>query len=186
MKMMKPIICITGTPGVGKTSISHRLSEELDGNLVEVNRLAEEKDLFIGEDPVRGYKIVDIPSLCKEIVNVIDDDSFNIVEGHLSHYCKICDLVIVLRLHPRILFQRLEKRGYDERKVKENVEAEALGVCAYEAYQLHDDMVHEIDTTGLSLDEVLDEIIRVIKGEKPCTFGSVDFVEWFLEEGETF
>ncbi|MGB4362751.1 MAG: adenylate kinase family protein [Methanothermobacter tenebrarum] len=183
---MKPIICITGTPGVGKTSISHRLAEELNGNLVEVNQLAEEKDLFIGEDPVRGYKIVDIPSLCREIMKVMEEDSFNIVEGHLSHYCKICDLVIVLRLHPNLLLRRLEKRGYDHRKVKENVEAEALGVCAYEAYQVHDDRVHEIDSTDLSPDEVLDEIIRVLDGEKPCTFGSVDFMEWFLEWGETF
>ncbi|MDI3483920.1 MAG: adenylate kinase [Methanobacteriaceae archaeon] len=184
--MMKPIICITGTPGVGKTSISHKLREVLDGNLVEVNKLAKEKELFIGEDPVRGYKIVDIPSLCKEIAKVVERDSFNIVEGHLSHYCKICDLVIVLKLHPRILLQRLEERGYEHKKIKENVEAEALGVCAYEAYQLHDDRVHEIDCTGLSHDELLDEIITVLKGEKPCTFGNVDFMEWFLEEGESF
>lgn len=182
---MDSIICITGTPGVGKTSISHKLAEELGGNLVEVNRLAEEKDLFIGEDPVRGYKIVDIPSLCREITKVVDEDSFNIVEGHLSHYCRICDLVIVLRLHPSVLLRRLEERGYDHRKVKENVEAEALGVCAYEAYQLHDDRVHEIDCTGLSPDEVLDEIISVLEGEKPCTFGGVDFMEWFLG-GESF
>jgi len=179
--MRKPsVVCITGTPGVGKTSVSRELKKRLDANLIEVNRLAEDKGLFLGEDPVRGYKIVDIPSLCREIEEVIIQDSFNIVEGHLSHYCRICDLVIVLRLDPNILWGRLEGRGYDHGKVKENVEAEALGVCAYEAYQLHEDRVHEIDTTSLSFDEVLDEIIDVLEGEKPCTFGVVDFMGWFL------
>ncbi|BAW32161.1 MAG TPA: adenylate kinase family protein [Methanothermobacter sp.] len=175
------VVCITGTPGVGKTTVSKKLKGRLDANLIEVNRLAEEKGLLIGEDPLRGYRIVDIPSLCREIEKVISQDSFNIVEGHLSHYCRICDLVIVLRLDPGILWERLEGRGYDHSKVNENVEAEALGVCAYEAYQLHKGRVHEIDVTSLSLDEVLDEIIGVLEGEKPCTFGGVDFMEWFLD-----
>ncbi len=180
------VICITGTPGVGKTTLSKRLKESLNGKLIKISKLAQKRDLFIGEDPIRGYKIVDIPSLCREIRGTIDPHSINIVESHLSHYCKICDIVIVLRLYPGVLKKRLEERGYPMKKIKENVEAEALGVCAYEAYELHKKNVHEIDTTKLSVTEILKEILGVINGEKPCKVGIVDFMGWFLKEGKVF
>ncbi len=43
------------------------------------------------------------------------------------------DLVIVLRASTDKLYTRLEKRGYPEKKLKENVEAEIMQVCLDEA-----------------------------------------------------
>jgi len=52
------------------------------------------------------------------------------VEGHLSYYFEEADLVIVLRAHPTILRKRLQDKGFNDAKIQENIEAEALDVCA--------------------------------------------------------
>jgi broad-specificity NMP kinase len=43
------------------------------------------------------------------------------------------DLVVVLRCFNEVLYPRLEKRGYSEKKVQENVECEIMCVVAEDA-----------------------------------------------------
>ena len=57
------IILITGTPGVGKTTVSSILVEKTGAYLVDINKLVDEKHLYTGIDEERGYKIVDLDSL---------------------------------------------------------------------------------------------------------------------------
>ena len=55
-----------------------------------------------------------------------------IVEGHLLADMDIdCDLVIVMRCPIDILEQRLVKRGYNQKKIKENIEAELIDYCGF-------------------------------------------------------
>ncbi|MCL2687786.1 MAG: AAA family ATPase, partial [Methanobrevibacter sp.] len=53
-------IFITGTPGVGKTTIATELYKKLAKNyictLIKINDLAIENDLIDGEDLKKGYK----------------------------------------------------------------------------------------------------------------------------------
>ncbi len=101
-----------------------------------------------------------------------------IVEGHLAHYCEEADLVIVLRAHPSLLMKRLHAKGFNDAKVQENIEAEALDVCAFEAFQIHNDKVNEIDTSYKNPLEVRDLIIKVINGEEHFLVGKVDFLDY--------
>ena len=43
------------------------------------------------------------------------------------------DLVIVLTTDNAILYERLEKRGYDQKKISENVQCEIMAVIVEEA-----------------------------------------------------
>ena len=58
--------------------------------------------------------------------------------------------MIVLRVRPEILRLRLEKRDYSELKVRENLEAEAMGVCTAEAYDIYGENISEIDASDLT------------------------------------
>ena len=92
--------------------------------------------LYAGIDKNRDTKIVDVPGLKKFIVNLIKT-KFNtskniIVEGLLSHRMSPTH-IIVLRANPQILKQRLESRHYPKTKIRENLEAEFLGVCLEES-----------------------------------------------------
>ena len=187
------VIFISGTPCTGKTTIATELNDYLinngcDSTLIKINDLAVEKDLVLGEDPDKYYKVIDIDRLndvlkdeiaefkseCSSIPKAI------VVEGHLSHLCEGADKMIVLRLNPSSLKSRLEARDYAESKVNENLEAEALAVCSAEAYELYDEELNEIDTTDKSIDDVLSVILDVINDNAHYPAGNIDFMDWFL------
>jgi adenylate kinase len=193
------IILLTGTPGTGKTTISHLLAEKLGCQLLDINHLVEEKHLYTGLDPEKDYKIVDLDALEGELFKVVGDgntddqkkdyskDSNNhlsknstknsciIIEGHLSHYFPQADLVVVFRTEPTALSERLRKRGWNEAKIRENLEAEALDICTWEAHQIHQEKVHEVETTNITPEEVIDVILEIIDGKKSFPVGNIDF-----------
>ena len=59
------VIFISGTPCTGKTTIATELNDYLNNNgcdstLIKINDFALEKDLVLGEDPDKYYKVIDI------------------------------------------------------------------------------------------------------------------------------
>ncbi|MDR2967227.1 MAG: adenylate kinase family protein [Methanobacteriaceae archaeon] len=197
MNKNKKVIFITGTPGVGKTTVATCLNKELskkyNSKLYKINEISIENDLILGKDSERGYEIVDIDKLNEKLFEIIKKDNIEntlsnnleileivIVEGHLSHLCDNCDKVIVLRLDPKSLEKRLKKRDYLESKIQENLEAESLAVCTVEAFQKHGDIVNEIDTTSMSIDEVIGNIKKIIFDEKDFPVGKIDFMDWLM------
>ncbi|MCZ3366580.1 MULTISPECIES: adenylate kinase family protein [Methanobacterium] len=176
------IILITGTPGVGKTTVSSILVEKIDAYLVNINELVDEKHLYNGIDEERGYKIVDLDALFNEMDEIIREvdgpDRYVVVEGHLSHLFENSDIVIVLRANPDVLRDRMKIKGWKAAKIRENIEAEAIDVCSYEAFQIHGDKVNEIDTSDIPPVQVADLIIDVINGDKSFPVGNVDFLEY--------
>ena len=178
---MYKTIFITGTPCTGKTTVSEVLSSKLNCQLIKINDLAIENDFVLGIDEDKGYKVIDIPKLNEKVSEIIDDsDELIIFEGHLAHLCDGADKVIVLRVRPEILRSRLEGRDYSEAKIRENLEAEAMGVCTTEAYEIYGEDISEIDVSDLSVDEIVDEISCVISGEKSYSVGEVDFMDWLI------
>lgn len=198
------VIYISGTPCTGKTTVSTKLNDYFKENdfntcFIKINDLAIEKDLVLGEDQDKFYKVIDIDKLNLILNEEIDDflnkssncsdfssdsssDSSNIVivEGHLSHLCEGADKMIILRLNPKELESRLKGRDYSDSKINENLEAEALAVCSAEAYEIYGGNASEIDTTNKSIEEVIDMIINIISGQLESPVGSIDFMDWFL------
>ncbi|SDA53640.1 adenylate kinase family protein [Methanobrevibacter millerae] len=172
------IIFISGTPCSGKTTISEALSSTLNYDLIKINDLAIENDLVLGIDDEKGYKIIDIDALDDLLLEVISDDL--IVEGHLSHLCHGADKMIILRCRPEILEKRLALREYSEAKIRENLEAEALGVCSAESLDIYEDKVYELDVSDLSVGEAVSAITDVINGDKELSFGEIDFMDWLI------
>ena len=175
------IILITGTPGVGKTTVSSILSEKLDACRININELVDEKHLYTGIDEERGYKIVDMDALFKELNEIVRNmgpDKYIIIEGHLSHLFENSDLVIVLRANPDVLKGRMETKGWKKDKIRENIEAEAIDLCLYEAFEIYNDKVNEIDTSDIPPEEISELIIDVVNGDKRFPVGNVDFLEY--------
>lgn len=178
---MNNAIFISGTPCTGKTTVSEVLADRLDCKLIKINDLAIENNFVLGIDEDKGYKVIDIDSLNEKVLEIIDShDGMIIFEGHLSHLCDGADKVIILRVRPEILEKRLAKRKYSKAKIRENLEAEAMGVCSAEAFDKYGDNVFEIDVTDLSIDDTSDLINCVISGNGDFHVGSVDFMDWLL------
>ena len=174
---MGEAIFITGTPCTGKTTISSKLN----GRLIKINDLAISQGFVLGIDEDKGYKVIDIERLSDYVGKMISNsDELLIFEGHLSHLCSGASKVIVLRVRPEILEKRLEARNYSESKIRENLEAEALGVCSAEAYDSYLDNVFELDISDLTIDEAASLIEDVIENGGNYPVGNVDFTDWLI------
>ncbi len=165
-------ICITGVPGTGKSSVA----KLLDLNFIELNEFSEKNGCTKGRDNKRKVKVVDVECL-KEKLQSFKDAIF---VGHYSHLLP-CDIVIVLRTNPEILRKRLKGRNYDEEKIRENMEAEALGIITQEATEKCNN-VYEIDTTFLDERETASIIKKIIDGKgEEYRAGKIDFMEEIIK-----
>ena len=97
--------------------------------------------------------------------------------------CHGADKVIILRVRPEILEGRLKTRDYSESKIRENLEAEAMGVCSAEAYEIYGEDVSEIDVSDLTVEEVVETLSGFVSGEITFSFGEIDFMDWFINSG---
>jgi adenylate kinase len=159
------MICISGTPGVGKTTVMKEM-EKRGYNVREFDNLIDKCTVGI-ED---GEKIVDEDCL-KEI------SQEGIYFGHLSHFAK-CNVVIVLRSHLKRIYSGLEERKYPKSKIMDNLECEAIDLIGYEAEMLHPGMVYEV--LNDSIDETVGEIENVIKGKNALRL-KIDLTEEILD-----
>ena len=170
-------IFITGTPCTGKTTVASKLN----GRVIKINDLARSHGFIMGVDEQKGYEIIDIEKLSRHVCGMIQNTHDLIIfEGHVSHLLDGADKVIVLRVHPEILKTRLEARGYSEAKIRENLEAEALGVCSTESFEKYS-VTYEIDISDFTIDEAAELIGDVIANGGDYPVGSVDFMDWLVE-----
>ncbi len=152
------IVAISGTPGTGKTEVAELLARKTGWKLVKLNELAKEKNLYSGYDPVRHVPIIDVKRL-KEDVGKMKGNL--ILEAHYSHELS-SDLVIILRANPRVLRERMRKKGWRTEKIEENVQAEIMEECKTEALELGR-KIREIDTTKTEPKEVVEEILKILR-----------------------
>lgn len=186
MEKAKAIV-ITGTPGVGKSTLARLLAEELGAELISLGELVAEEGLHEGEDPETGSLLVDLGALSKRLVELLSHGQreLYVVEGHYAHLVvprEFLLMAFVLRREPGELKRILEARGYSGRKLYENLQAEVLDVCLYEAVQAYGpELVYEVDTTGRELRDVLEEVLRALERGR----GRVGIVDWLgALEGE--
>jgi adenylate kinase len=177
------IILITGTPGVGKSIMAAKLSKHLDCRYVDISTLVKTKKLYDRVDKKRATLVANQRRL-RTAINMIIRSNRNrplVISTHyLGSYLptKRVKYCFVLRLNPEKLRQRLASRKWSGPKIKENVEAELVGVCLSEAVgQLGYNRVHEIDTTGKSSTRLLREITDLVDGKKKFT-GNAGAIDW--------
>ena len=188
MGEFKRVILVTGTPGVGKTVVSRLLASRLNGLHIDLAELVKQEELTSGVDEVRETLIADMEKVSQRMREIIRDCEEDIVvDGHYAVDVvpeKDVHLVFVLRRHPDELKTFMEDRGFRNGKLWENLAVEILDVClsdAVEAYGV--DRVCEIDASGKSVEEVVEDIILVLEGKRECKVGTVDWLGKLDEEG---
>ena len=188
---MKRVILVMGTPCVGKTAVSLQLAKELKAVHVDLGKLVMDEKLSSGEDKKRGTLIADTSRLAKRVKQIIEgniDKKDIIIDGHYATDVVDSETVaqaFVLRRHPRELRQLMTERGWQEEKIRENLAAEILDVCLFDAVKaVGSEKVCEIDATGRSPIEVVHEIIQVFDGKEPCTSGDIDWLGKLEQVGQ--
>jgi len=173
------VIGISGTPGVGKTYVARRISEIINGLYIDLSKEVVDKKLYNSYDMERGSYVADpdkindfIRELCEK-----NPDKIIVVD---SHYPEIIDpsyieKIFVLRANPEKIAERLCEREWPREKIIENIEAEILGVCLYNAVEEQDPFkiceIYEKD-----LEQAVEKILRILRGEDECRIMYIDWI----------
>ena len=187
--MNKRVILITGTPCTGKSTVANQLTAELNALYINLTELAKTHSLTMGEDKTRNTIIVDEEKMRKKTAETIGgtEKTTVIVDGHYAAAVvpkRYVTYVFVLRRNPIELRKFMEKRGFSDVKLRENIASEILDVCLVEALQEQEkERVCELDITGKTVDVVVNEIIAVLNEKKPCSVGNVDWLGMLEKEG---
>jgi adenylate kinase len=150
------VICVSGTPGTGKTTLAKFLSKKKDYTLIDVNQVIKQNKLNNKYDKKRKCNIIDIKKLNKTLIKLIKQNKKDkkniIIDSHLSHYLpkKYVDLCIITKTELKILEKRLKKRKYSKAKIRENLDSEIFDVCLNEAKEFKHN-IRVIDTSKKKL-----------------------------------
>ncbi|MCX8158490.1 MAG: AAA family ATPase [Candidatus Diapherotrites archaeon] len=146
-KKRKLILVITGSPGVGKTTLAKYLSKILNCKVINEREFALENKLGKWNDEIKEVEI-DIKKMEKKLNEKIKKENRLIIEGHTLCEAKInADVVILITLHPEILEYRLEARGYNYEKIMDNVFCEGIEYCKKHTFRNYPkDKIIEIES----------------------------------------
>lgn len=171
---------LTGTPGVGKHTIADMIRKLTKFPVLDINKIAKESELF---EVVNDVNEIDTEKLKKILDRKISTQS--IIVGHLAPYVispELVKKVIVFRRDPYELISIYKKRGYSERKIKENTGSEILGIIFNDSVQVFgiDKVVQIKIRDNLSLN--VENTLHNIQGQNYSD--SIDWLEMIKENDD--
>ena len=157
-------IVISGNPGTGKHTIAQQIAQKLNLSIIDINQVAKSGELFEKNDDTND---VDPEKLKKILQNKISEK--NLIVGHLAPYVldkSQVKIMIVLRRDPYELVSVYKKRKYTDKKIKENVGSEVLGIIAHDARSKFHEKMFQINNSGKSIKEEVEKAMSLISGDK--------------------
>ena len=180
---MNYVLIVTGVPGVGKSVIGGTIAAELGCAFIESSKVAEELGLA-RQDPTGRYTRVLAPQaplrITESLVKLLEKRCVvlatvypEILVDKLDPYLAS---IILLRVHPLELERRLKRRAWPERKIIENLVAEATNYY-HEALAGYESCTLEVDVTHREPDVNVSNVLELLS--KWSTGFRID---WLLDE----
>ena len=153
-------IVITGNPGVGKHTITKKISEILNFSIIDINIVAKDLELFEKNENTND---VDTQKLTK----ILRERKLNekIVVGHLAPYVlekNQVEIIIILRRNPYDLESVYNERNYSEIKIKENTGSEVLGIIMHDTIEKFEEKAFQIDVSKKNIQQVVEKVLEII------------------------
>lgn len=170
-------IVVTGSPGVGKHTVSGIIAQKLGLEIVDINDVARKAGMITRDGEV------DVNALRPKFAGVSEK---SLIVGHLAPYVldsKQVSLAIVLRRSPYELEKVYAERDYTHEKQLANLGAEILGIVAHDAAsRFGPESTFEIDNTARNSENTAASALSTIDSGKSDS--SIDWLEMVSERGD--
>ena len=104
------------------------------------------------------------------LIDLINKNNRLIIDSHLSHYIpqKYIDLCVVCKCEISELKKRLKERGYKDKKIRDNLDAEIFDVCLTEAQEQYKHKILVVETSeGYKISSIVKKINDETKHSSP-------------------
>ena len=117
---------MAGTPGVGKTTLCQKLCRKVESlKHVNVGDFAKENDCLEEWDDELQCHVLDEDKIVDELEDLVASGGL-VIDHHVTDFFpeRWFDIVFVLRTDNTTLYDRLTARGYEGKKLDNNMECE--------------------------------------------------------------
>jgi len=153
-------IVITGNPGVGKHTITKKISQKMNFPIIDINIIAKNSDIIEKNGDTNDVDTQELTNILREMK--LDE---KIIVGHLAPYVlekNQVKLIIILRRNPYHLESVYKERNYSEIKIKENIGSEILGVITHDTIEKFEEKAFQIDVSEKNIEEVVEKVLEII------------------------
>jgi len=163
--MSKVLIAISGSPGVGKSTLAKFLIKKLKFDRLDLHHHYKR----ISNSYNRSKQSYDVDyskfeKLVKE--KLAEAKKGLIIDSHISHLLpkKMVDLCIVLVCSDlKKLEKRLKARNYSKKKIRENLDAEIFQICLTEAEEKGRTIIVSDTARGMNKNKILSAVNAVLR-----------------------
>ncbi|KAH9386936.1 adenylate kinase [Nematocida major] len=163
-------VLVTGTPGVGKTTLCRHLKEVLGCKHLEISSIIEKKKLFTRKCPVYDTLEYDSCAVEEYLRKKMKEKGSYIVDTHDPECVSFVkfDVIVVLSADPGVLYERYRKRGYNDTKTDENLQVEIMEVVYNDVIECVCEDEEEVsriirvETASKEKTKTLEEILKEI------------------------
>ena len=153
-------IVITGNPGVGKHTVTKKISEILNFPIIDINIIAKDLGLFEKNENTNDVDTQKLTKILREIKL-----NEKIIVGHLAPYGlekNQVEIIIILRRNPYDLESVYNERNYSEIKIKENTGSEVLGIIMHDTIEKFEEKAFQINISERNIQQVVEKVLEII------------------------
>lgn len=169
---MRKNIVIAGFMGTGKSTVAKQLARKLKMEFVDTDQVIEENqgmsiaDIFAryGEDYFRQQENKLVKELSQRENMVIATGGGALLSSDNAKMLSQKGEIICLYADPTTIYNRLKRKNNRPLLRGENV-LESINKLLKERKKVYDNIKLKIDTSDLSIKEVVDRIIELLKGK---------------------
>lgn len=160
-------ILITGTPGVGKTTLSKKISSYLNIEHIDVSSYIKSNKLFESYDEKLDTLVFDDKLVRKHLKKYIKSLESFIIDTHTPSVASGINFDYIFHIVCDIseIGRRLDARGYSEQKINGNIECEIFNMIGEELNDVFISKIYKINGSDIENDDAeytIDDIFNIL------------------------